>query len=125
LLRVLQEREFERVGGNTTIQVDVRVIATTNRNLLKSVENGDFREDLYYRLNVFPIYNPPLRDRPDDIPLLAKAFVEKASRKHGVQVQGLSAASLEALANHDWPGNVRELQNTIERAVILTGAGGL
>src|SRR5690606_21386598 len=109
LLRVLQEREFERVGGNTTIQVDVRVIATTNRNLMKSVEKGDFREDFYYRLKVFPIVNPLLRDRPDDIPLLARAFVEKAARKRGVQVAGLSADAPEVLAAHDWPGNVRGL----------------
>ncbi len=125
LLRVLQEREFERVGGNTTIRVDVRVIATTNRNLKLSVEKGDFREDLYYRLNVFPIYNPSLRERKEDIPLLSRAFVERASRKNGVAVKGLSGRSLKALCDHDWPGNVRELQNTIERAVIMSGDGRL
>jgi DNA-binding NtrC family response regulator len=125
LLRVLQENEFERVGGNTTIRVDVRVIATTNRNLVKSVERGDFREDLYYRLNVFPIHNPPLRERMEDIPVLARNFVEQVGRKHGVSVQGLSAAAMECLMRHDWPGNVRELQNMIERAVILTGNGKL
>ncbi|MBN1404683.1 MAG: sigma-54-dependent Fis family transcriptional regulator [Opitutales bacterium] len=121
LLRVLQENQFERVGGNTTLQVDVRVLATTNRNLVKSVERGDFREDLYYRLNVFPIHNPALRERREDIPLLARAFVDKAGRKHGVKVKGLSTASMECLLGHDWPGNVRELQNMIERAVIMTG----
>src|SRR5690606_15711332 len=113
LLRVLQEREFERVGGNVTIKVDVRVIATTNRNLKLSVEKGDFREDLYYRLNVFPIYNPSLRERKEDIPLLSRVFVERAGRKHGVAVKGLSGRSLKALCDHDWPGNVRELQTTI------------
>jgi DNA-binding NtrC family response regulator len=121
LLRVLQENEFERVGGNTTIRVDARVIATTNRNLVKSVERGDFREDLYYRLNVFPIHNPPLRERKTDVPVLARTFVENAGRKHGVHVRGLSAAAMECLLRHDWPGNVRELQNMIERAVIMTG----
>ena len=125
LLRVLQENEFERVGGNTTIHVDVRVIATTNRNLVKSVERGDFREDLYYRLNVFPIHNPALRERRGDVPILARAFVDRAGRKHGVKVKGLSASSMEALLKHDWPGNVRELQNMIERAVIMTGEGRL
>jgi len=125
LLRVLQENEFERVGGNTTIHVDVRVIATTNRNLAKSVEKGFFREDLYYRLNVFPIHNPSLRERLGDIPILARAFVERAGRKHGVKVKGLSAASMQCLLAHSWPGNVRELQNMIEKAVILTGEGRL
>jgi len=125
LLRVLQENEFERVGGNTTIHVDARVIATTNRNLIKSVERGDFREDLYYRLNVFSIHNPPLRERMDDIPILARFFVEQAGRKHGVRVTGLSTGSMECLMHHSWPGNVRELQNMIERAVILTGGNKL
>ncbi len=125
LLRVLQENQFERVGGNSTLQVDVRVIATTNRKLVKSVEKGEFREDLYYRLNVFPIHNPPLRERKEDIPGLARAFVERAGRKHGVKVRGLSNASMASLLRHDWPGNVRELQNMIERAVILTGSDAL
>ncbi|MFA5257812.1 MAG: sigma-54 dependent transcriptional regulator [Opitutales bacterium] len=125
LLRVLQENQFERVGGNTTLQVDVRVIATTNRNLVKSVERGFFREDLYYRLNVFPIHNPPLRERKEDIPVIARAFVQRAGRRHGVKVRGLSTASMESLLRHDWPGNVREMQNMIERAVILTGEGSL
>ena len=125
LLRVLQENEFERVGGNVTIHVDVRVIATTNRNLVKSVEKGFFREDLYYRLNVFPIHNPPLRERKEDVPILAHYFVDRTDRKHGVHVKGLSASSMECLMRHDWPGNVRELQNMIERAVIMTGNGQL
>jgi two-component system, NtrC family, response regulator AtoC len=125
LLRVLQENEFERVGGNSTIHVDVRVIATTNRNLQKSIERGDFREDLFYRLNVFPIHNPALRERKDDVPTLAHFFIDRAGRKHGVHVKGISTASMECLLRHDWPGNVRELQNMIERAVIMTGADKL
>ena len=120
LLRVLQEREFERVGGNKTIQVDVRVLATTNRNLQKSVENGDFREDLYYRLNVFPLRVPPLRERTGDVLLLAQRFLERLARRYGTKMQGFSApAAAEALASYPWPGNVRELQNLVERAVIL------
>ncbi len=119
LLRVLQEREFERVGGNKTIQVDVRVLATTNRNLQKSVENGDFREDLYYRLNVFPLKVPPLRERTGDVLLLAQRFLERLSRRYGTKMQGFSAPAAEALARYPWPGNVRELQNLVERAVIL------
>lgn len=123
LLRVLQEREFERVGGNRTIKVNVRVLATTNRNLLKEVEKGNFREDLYYRLNVFPIEVPALRERKEDVMLLADAFLERFSRKHGIKVPGFSRVAAEMLAAHTWPGNVRELQNTIERAVILSENG--
>ena len=123
LLRVLQEREFERVGGNKTIKVDVRVIATTNRNLMQSVENGDFRQDLYYRLNVFPLFVPALRDRDKDVVLLAKSFAQRFSRKHGIKLAGFDDEATRALISHDWPGNVRELQNTIERAVILTEPG--
>lgn len=119
LLRVLQEREFERVGGTRTIKVDVRVIATTNRDLKKSVANGDFREDLYYRLNVFPIQMPPLRERKEDIPVLSQTFLEKFSRRYGSKTPGFSPLAMNALIVHHWPGNVRELQNTIERAVIL------
>lgn len=120
LLRVLQEREFERVGGNKTIKVDVRVIATTNRDLLRSVQNGDFRQDLYYRLNVFPIQVPPLRSREGDVALLAKTFAQKFARKHGIKLAGFEDEALAALNAHQWPGNVRELQNTIERSVILS-----
>ena len=123
LLRVLQEREFERVGGNKTIKVNVRVIATTNRDLQKAVERGDFRQDLYYRLNVFPIVVPPLRARKDDIPAIALHFLERCARRHGVRVQGITDEAMGMLMAHDWPGNVRELQNTIERAVILTENG--
>ena len=120
LLRVLQEREFERVGGNKTIKVDVRVLATTNRDILKAVEKGDFREDLYYRLNVFPIHVPALRERREDVVLLADSFLHRFARKHGIAVTGFSEEALAALQAHSWPGNVRELQNTIERAVILS-----
>ena len=125
LLRVLQEREFERVGGNRTIKVDVRVIAATNRKLEESVEKQEFRQDLYFRLNVVPIHVPSLRDRADDIKLLADAFTQRFTRKHGVRVKGLSEASYQALDTHAWPGNVRELQNVIERAVILCGEDGM
>ncbi len=123
LLRVLQEQEFERVGGNTTIQVDVRVVATTNRNLREAAGKGDFREDLYYRLNVFPLHIPALRERKEDIPLLAHAFLERLSRKHGIHPRGFSRSALELMDLYPWPGNVRELQNTLERAVILGGNG--
>jgi DNA-binding NtrC family response regulator len=123
LLRVLQEREFERVGGSKTIQVDVRVLATTNRDLKRSVEKGDFREDLYYRLNVFPVAVPPLRERSGDIRILAEHFLARFSRQHGRPGLKISAGGLRALETHAWPGNVRELQNTIERAVILSDSG--
>ena len=119
LLRVLQEREFERVGGSKTIKVDVRVLATTNRDLKKAVADGEFRQDLYYRLNVVPLVAPPLRERQEDIMLLADAMLHSACRSYGARVRGFSAAAREAMLRHDWPGNVRELQNTIERAVIL------
>ncbi len=120
LLRVLQEREFERVGGSKTLKTDVRVFATTNRDLRKAVASGEFREDLYYRLNVFPVHVPPLRDRQEDIPILADHFLQRFARRHGLRIPGFSSHALEALLAHRWPGNVRELQNTVERAVILT-----
>src|SRR5688572_6727668 len=119
LLRVLQERELERVGGNRTIKVDVRVIATTNRNLEQSVEKKEFRQDLFFRLNVVPILVPPLRERREDVLFLADQFMHRMARKHGVRVSGISPACAEVLMAHSWPGNVRELQNVIERAVIL------
>src|SRR5688572_3376956 len=119
LLRVLQEREFERVGGNRSIKVDVRVIATTNRNLEQSVEKKEFRQDLFFRLNVVPILVPPLRERREDVLFLADQFMHRMARKHGVRVSGISPACAEVLMAHSWPGNVRELQNVIERAVIL------
>jgi len=124
LLRVLQERELERVGGNRLIKVDVRVIATTNRNLEESVARKEFRQDLYFRLNVVPIAVPPLRERREDIAFLAEQFMQRLARKHGVRVNGISASCQAALVSHDWPGNVRELQNVIERAVILCPDGG-
>jgi DNA-binding NtrC family response regulator len=121
LLRVLQEREFERVGGNKTIKVNVRILATSNRDLLHFVEKGEFRQDLYYRLNVFPVHVPPLRERAEDIIELAECFLQRFSRKHGIQHAGFSDRARDAMMAYSWPGNVRELQNTIERAVILTG----
>ena len=125
LLRVLQEREFERVGGTRTIKVDVRVIATTNRHLEQSVQKKEFREDLFFRLNVVPIRVPPLRDHREDVPFLADEFMRRFARKHGIRVRGFSEDALRALKEHNWPGNVRELQNVIERAVILSGENGL
>jgi Nif-specific regulatory protein len=121
LLRVLQERELERVGGNRTIKVDVRVIATTNRHLEESVARKEFRQDLFFRLNVVPIHVPPLRERREDITYLAQQFMQRFIRKHGVTVNGFSDAAIAALNAHSWPGNVRELQNIVERAVILGG----
>jgi Nif-specific regulatory protein len=120
LLRVLQEKEFDRVGGTATIQVDVRIIAATNQNLEEMIAQNGFREDLYYRLNVFPIPVPPLRERRTDIPVLADHFVEKYRAAHGTPVPGISAQALGMLMRHHWPGNVRELENCIERAVLLT-----
>jgi DNA-binding NtrC family response regulator len=125
LLRVLQERELERVGGNRTLKVDVRVLATTNRRLEECVERKEFRQDLYFRLNVVPIHVAPLREHKEDILFLARQFVPRYARKHGVRVQGLSAQCEAVLEAHWWPGNVRELQNVIERAVILCGEGGM
>ncbi len=123
LLRVLQEWEFERVGGNKTIQVKVRVLATTNRDLTEEVEKGNFREDLYYRLNVFPIAVPPLRDRGDDILLLANTFLLRHARRHGREEISFSKNCEKAIQFHNWPGNVRELENAVERAVILSDPG--
>ncbi len=123
LLRVLQEKEFERVGGNKTIKANVRILATSNRDLLHSVAEGKFRQDLYYRLNVFPIHVPPLRERGEDIVLLADAFLKRYARKHGMKSPGWSEASANSIRDYSWPGNVRELQNTVERAVILAEPG--
>jgi two-component system, NtrC family, response regulator HydG len=120
LLRFLQEREFERVGGNETISVDVRIIAATNRDLEEQVRDGEFREDLYYRLNVIHMNTPPLRVRRGDIAPLASHFVAKYARQNGKEIDEIDPQVLEALASYDWPGNVRELENTIERAVVLT-----
>ena len=119
LLRVLQEREFERLGGTRPIRVDIRLIAATNRNLEECVKNGTFRQDLYFRLNVVNLTMPALRDRKEDIPLLASFFVHKQSKKSGMPLKQLSREALAVLANYDWPGNVRELENVIERALVL------
>jgi transcriptional regulator with GAF, ATPase, and Fis domain len=118
LLRVLQDGEFERLGNPRTIRVDVRVIAATNRNLEAEVRAGRFREDLYYRLNVYPLSVPPLRERLDDIPLLVQAFVQKLSKKLGKQIDSIPQKTMDALQQYAWPGNVRELENVIERAII-------
>jgi Nif-specific regulatory protein len=119
LLRVLQEREFERVGGTETVKVDVRVVSATHRDLEKQIADGSFREDLYYRLNVFPVVLPPLRERVGDIALLAEHFIQKYARGAGKNVRGLDAGAVSALTSYPWPGNVRELENVIERALIL------
>jgi PAS domain S-box-containing protein len=125
LLRVLQEGEFEPVGSSKTIKVDVRVLAATNRNLLIEVKEGEFREDLYYRLNVFEIELPPLRDRKGDIELLAKAFIEKFSKRDGIILDPLSKDDIDKLNSYNWPGNIRELQNVIERVFITSTNGSL
>jgi transcriptional regulator with GAF, ATPase, and Fis domain len=119
ILRALEERRFERVGGTASLHVDVRIVAATNKSLRASVAAKQFREDLYFRLSVFPITVPPLRDRPDDIPILARTFVEKFCREMKKKVATLSPAAIEELKKYPWPGNVRELQNSMERTVIL------
>ncbi len=119
LLRVLQEREFERVGGVETIRVDVRIIASTNANLTENMEKGSFRPDLFYRLNVFPIILPPLRDRLEDVPLLSEHFLKVYNQRFNREVRSISKEVLDILMNHNWPGNVRELENVLERAVIV------
>ncbi len=123
LLRVLQEQEFERLGSTRTHQVDVRLVAATNRNLVDMVKRNEFRNDLYYRLNVFPVSLPPLRERREDIPALVTHFVEILSRKMGKQIENIPPDTMSALTSYEWPGNIRELQNFIERSVIVsTGA---
>jgi two-component system NtrC family response regulator/two-component system response regulator HydG len=119
LLRFLEEKEFERVGGNRTYKVDVRIVAATHRDLKKKIEDGSFREDLYYRLNVIEIHIPPLRERESDIPLLADHFMRKYARANSKEIEGLSDDVLTMLLRHRWPGNVRELENAMERAVVL------
>jgi transcriptional regulator with GAF, ATPase, and Fis domain len=119
LLRVLQEREFDRVGGTAPIRVDVRVIAATNRDLLREARDKNFREDLYYRLNVFPVRLPPLRERKEDVPLLAHFLVHKFAPRVGRHLDGISPQTMRRLQEYPWPGNVRELENVLERAVIL------
>ena len=123
LLRVLQEREFQRLGGARTLKADARVIAATNRDLAAAMARGTFREDLYYRLHVFEIRLPPLRDRPDDIPPLLEAFVDEIGRQVGRPAAGVSREARDKLLAYAWPGNVRELRNAVERAVILAEGG--
>jgi transcriptional regulator with GAF, ATPase, and Fis domain len=125
LLRVLQEQEFERLGSTRTHQVDVRLVAATNRDLTEMVNRGQFRSDLYYRLNVFPVQLPPLRSRTEDIPALVTHFVEVFGRRMGRQIQRIPAETMSALNSYQWPGNIRELQNLVERAVILSKDGVL
>ncbi len=120
LLRVLQEQEFERVGGTSPIKVDVRIVATTNRDLAAEADQGTFRQDLYYRLSTIPVLIPPLRDRPEDIPVLALRFAMRTAAEIGKKIDGLTPDALESLQHYPWPGNIRELQHVIERAVILT-----
>ncbi|MGD9368560.1 MAG: sigma 54-interacting transcriptional regulator, partial [Desulfobacteraceae bacterium] len=123
LLRVLQEKEFERVGGQRTMKVDVRIVAATNKNLENAVEEGTFRGDLYYRLNVFPIYMPPLRERKTDILLLADFFLEKYAKENNKEIKRFSTPAIDMLMAYHWPGNVRELENCIERSVLLCDGG--
>ncbi len=124
LLRVLQESEMERVGDTRTRKVDVRLVAATNENLEEAVEQGRFRADLLYRLNVYSVVVPPLRDRLDDVPELARHFIDKYSSLHGKQVQGITDRAMAMLRTYQWPGNIRELANMIERGIILADQGG-
>jgi transcriptional regulator with GAF, ATPase, and Fis domain len=119
LLRVLQEREFERVGGNELLRADVRVIAATNRDLQAAITTGTFRSDLFYRLNVFPVRLPPLRERKEDIPALASYFVDRYAKRAGRKIRGIRKSALDSLLSYSWPGNIRELQNVIERSLIV------
>jgi transcriptional regulator with GAF, ATPase, and Fis domain len=119
LLRAIQEKEIERIGGKAVIKTDVRIIAATNRNLQKEVEAGRFRNDLYYRLDVFPIVLPPLRERKEDIPLLVAHFIDRLARKSGKKITNISSKALQEMAAYDWPGNIRELEHIIERSVLM------
>jgi formate hydrogenlyase transcriptional activator len=125
LLRVLQDQEFERLGGTRTIRVDVRLIAATNRNLTVAVEEKQFRSDLFYRLNVFPLHLPALRERREDIPLLVRYFVEKFAKRMKRQIEYIPDEAIEAMLQWSWPGNIRELENFIERSVILSDGNKL
>jgi transcriptional regulator with PAS, ATPase and Fis domain len=117
---VIQEREFERIGSSSTINVDVRIIATSNRNLKEYIAAGRFREDLFYRLNVIPIYLPPLNERPEDVPLLAQHFIEKYNHENGKAVKRVDEGTMRLFMKYHWPGNVRELENLVERAVVTS-----
>jgi len=119
-LRAIQEQELERLGGNRTIRVDVRFVAATNRNLKQMVDEGKFRSDLYYRLHVFPLTVPPLRERREDIPLLIRYFTQKHAKRMNRLIESIPSAAIDALTHYEWPGNIRELQNVIERSVILS-----
>ena len=125
LLRVLQEKQIERLGGKSTLPVDVRIITATNQDLWRMVQERNFRADLYYRLNVFPITLPPLRERKDDIPALIEHFIERYARKAGKDITSVDTKTLELCMDYDWPGNIRELQNVVERAVIVSEGGTL
>jgi formate hydrogenlyase transcriptional activator len=125
LLRVVQDHEFERLGSNRTLRVNVRLLAATNRNLAKSVSAHEFRSDLYYRLNVFPVHVPPLRERREDIPLLVRYFVQRLAQRMKKPIQTIPTETMTALVNWDWPGNVRELENFLERSVILSNGSVL
>src|SRR6266480_6200622 len=120
LLRALQDQEFERLGGTRTIHVNVRIVAATNRDLSEAVAKREFRSDLYYRLHVFPLHLPPLRERREDIPLLVRYFVQKFARRMSKQIEAIPVEAMEALERWNWPGNIRELENFLERSVILT-----
>ncbi|HEY9124781.1 MAG TPA: sigma 54-interacting transcriptional regulator [Bacteroidales bacterium] len=120
ILRILQEREFERLGGSKTLKIDVRIITATNRNLEEMITKCEFREDLFYRLNVFPIYIPSLRERRNDIPILVNHFIAKANKRHGLKIKRISTSAIDLLMMYHWPGNIRELENVIERAAILS-----
>ena len=123
LLRVLQEREFERLGSTHTRKVNVRVVAATHRNLEEMISEMQFRKDLFYRLNVFPISIPPLRERPEDIPLLVRHFVQQYAQRMNKVIDGIPAETMRALTLYPWPGNIRELQNVIERSVVVSQKG--
>lgn len=125
LLRAIQEKEIERLGGSSVIKTNVRIIAASNRDLKKEVENGTFRGDLYYRLNVFPIILPPLRERKEDIPMLVSHFIDKFSQTSGKRIVNISSSALNELTFYDWPGNVRELENVIERSVLMAQGDGI
>lgn len=123
LLRVIQQRQIERVGGTKTVKVDVRIICATNRNLEELISKGEFREDLYYRINVFPVYVPPLRERVNDIPVLANYFINKFNRRHNKNIKRITSMAIDMLMIYNWPGNIRELENCLERACILSKDG--